>query len=178
MLGDACQEDLAALKIDEEQHIEPAESNGIDAEKVAGERAGRLSSKKLSPRRSRLSRSRYEPVSSKHVANARGRDHDPELFQLADDAEIAPPRILPRETKDERDDLSIERVERDLLATRVRPVPANELTVPAHQRRRRDEEGGPTLARKKTRECRQHGTMSGGEPRTRHLATKDRDLMT
>src|ERR1017187_7455252 len=96
MLGDACQEDLAALKIDEEQHMEPAESNGIDAEEVAGERAGRLSSKELSPRRSRLSRSRYEPVSSKHVANARGRDYDPELLQLADDAEIAPPRILPR----------------------------------------------------------------------------------
>ena len=55
---------------------------------------------------------------------------------------------------------------------------ANELTVPAHQRCRRDEEGGPTLSRKKPSECREHGAIGGGEPRPRHLAAKDRELMT
>jgi hypothetical protein len=117
-------------------------------------------------------------VSSQHVPDTRPRDHDAKLLQLADDAEIASARVLPRETKDERDDLSIERIGSDLLIPPEGPVPANELTVPAHQCRRRDEEGGPPRARKKSCECRQHGAIGGGEPRRCDLATKDRELMT
>jgi hypothetical protein len=85
-------------------------------------------------------------MSSKHIAHARRRDHDAELPQLADDAEIAPPRVLPSQTKDDCDDLSIERVGSDRLRTREPPVPANEISVPAYERCRRDEEGGPALA--------------------------------
>jgi len=66
-----------------------------------------------------------------------------------------------RKTKYERDDLDIERVGFDLLRTREGPVAANELTVPTHERRWRDEEGAPTLARKKSCECREHGAISG-----------------
>jgi hypothetical protein len=47
-------------------------------------------------------------MSSQQVPHARRRDNDAELLQLADDAEIAPARILPSETKDECDDLGIE----------------------------------------------------------------------
>ena len=117
-------------------------------------------------------------MSSKHVAHGCRRDNDAELLQLADDAEIAPARILSRETKDERDDLGVERVRSDLVRTRERPVPANEFTVPAQQRRWRDEEGGPPLAREKSNQCRQYGAIGWGEPRSSYLATKDRELMT
>jgi hypothetical protein len=117
-------------------------------------------------------------VSSKYVPDTCPRDHDAELLQLTDDPEIAPARVLSREAKDESDDLGIERVGRDVLWTRVRPVPANELPVPAHQRCERNEEGGPTLSRKKAGERRQHDTIGGGEPRSRYLATGHRELVT
>jgi hypothetical protein len=117
-------------------------------------------------------------MSSKHIPHACPRDCDTELPQLADDPEIAPPRVLLSETKDERDDLGVERVRSDLVRTRERPVPANELAVPAHQRRWGDKKGGPTLAREKSCERRKHGAISGGEPRTRHLALQHRELMT
>ncbi len=54
----------------------------------------------------------------------------------------------------------------------------NELPVPPHQRCGRNEEGGPTLARKKSRERRQHDTIGGGEARSRHLTTEHRELVT
>src|ERR1017187_6478206 len=117
-------------------------------------------------------------VSSKHVADTCPRDHDAELPQLTDDPEIAPARVLARETKDECDDLSIERVGRDVLGRRVGPVSANELPVPPHQRCGPNEEGGPTLARKESREPRQHDTIGRGEPRSRHLTTEHRELVT
>jgi hypothetical protein len=50
--------------------------------------------------------------------------------------------------------------------------------VPAHKRCRRDEESGLPFTRKKSSECRQHGTISGGEAGTRDLAAKHRELMT
>jgi hypothetical protein len=65
---------------------------------------------------------RFKTMSSKHIAHARRRDHDAELPQLADDAEIAPPRVLPSQTKDDCDDLSIEGVGSDRLRTREPPV--------------------------------------------------------
>jgi hypothetical protein len=117
-------------------------------------------------------------VSSKHVADTRRGHRDPELLQLADDAEIAPARVLASETKHECNDLGIERVGCDLLRPREGPVPANELTVLAHQRCWGDEEGGPTLTRKKSSECREHGAIGRGEPRSLHLATKHHELMT
>jgi hypothetical protein len=49
--------------------------------------------------------------------------------------------------------------------------------VPAHKRCRRDEESGPPLTLKKSSECRQHGAIGGGEPRSSYLATKYGELM-
>ena len=104
-----------------------AQRDRVDAEKVTGQRVGSLCAKELRPGRSRSSRGRFEAMSSKHIPHARRRDRDTELPQLADDPEIALPRVLPSETKDERDDLVVERVRSDLVRTRERPVPANEL---------------------------------------------------
>jgi hypothetical protein len=52
VLGDTGQEDLAALEIDKEQHIEPTERDHVDVEKVTRQRAGRLGAKELRPGRS------------------------------------------------------------------------------------------------------------------------------
>jgi hypothetical protein len=45
--GHASQEDFAALEVDEEQHIEPAQRDRVDVEEVASEGTGGLSSKEL-----------------------------------------------------------------------------------------------------------------------------------
>ena len=96
MLGDPSQEDLAAFEVDEKQHIQTTQRDRIDVEKVAGQRAGSLGTEELCPRRSRSSRRRFEPVSSKHIAHGGRREIDAEFLQLADDPEIAPARILSR----------------------------------------------------------------------------------
>ena len=96
MLGDPSQEDLASLGVDEEQHIPTTQRDRVDVEEVAGQRAGSLGAKELCPRRSRSSRRRFEPVSSKHIAHGGRREIDAEFLQLADDPEIAPARILSR----------------------------------------------------------------------------------
>jgi hypothetical protein len=117
-------------------------------------------------------------VTSKNIANARRRDGDTELGALADDAEIAPPGILPRKAKHECHNVGIERVVRRSIAARKGPVPANELMLPAQQSRWRDEEGSPTLTRKQPCERRKHAAISRGEPRSYHLAAEHRELMT
>jgi hypothetical protein len=61
--------------------------------------------------------------------------------------------------------------------SRIGPVPSDKLTVPAHELRRRHEEGRPALTRQQPRERREHSAIGGGVPRTRHLATKDAELM-
>jgi hypothetical protein len=56
-------------------------------------------------------------------------------------------------------------------------VPSDKLTVPAHKRRRRHEEGRPGLTSQQPRERREYSAIGGGVPRTRHSATKDAELM-
>jgi hypothetical protein len=47
----------------------------------------------------------------------------------------------------------------------------------AQQRRRGDEEDRPPLARQNPRQTGQDESVAGGEPRTRHLPSQDRDLL-
>jgi hypothetical protein len=61
--------------------------------------------------------------------------------------------------------------------SRIGPVPSDKLTVPAHKRRRRHEEGRPGLTSQQPRERREYSAIGGGVPRTRHLVTKDAELM-
>ncbi len=48
MGGDAGDPDEAGVVVDEEEHIEPPEQHGVDAEEVAGDEAFRLSGEELS----------------------------------------------------------------------------------------------------------------------------------
>jgi hypothetical protein len=86
-------------------------------------------------------------VTPQEIVHARRREGDAELRALADDAQVAPPGILTGEAKDESDDVSFKRVVRNVAMSRIGPVPSDKLTVPAHERRRRHEEGRPALTR-------------------------------
>lgn len=98
VLGHTSEEDLASLEIDEEQDIDLSKAHGVDGEEVARERAGSLGAKELCPRRTRSAWCRFEAMTSKHVPDTRRRDGDAELSTFANDAEIAPPRVLARRT--------------------------------------------------------------------------------
>ena len=63
------------------------------------------------------------------------------------------------------------------VAARVRPAPSDKLTVPAHERRRRDEEDCPALTREQPCERREQRAMGGGVPGTRRLAAQYGELM-
>ena len=103
MCRDARQEDLATFEVDEEQHVEPAQCDGIHGEEVTRQRPGRLSSEELRPRRAGSARWLTKTVTTQDVPHACGRDGDAELGALSDDAEIAPARLLPPEAQDESD---------------------------------------------------------------------------
>jgi hypothetical protein len=75
----AGQEDLPTFKVDEEQHVEPTECDGVHGEEVAGKRAGSLGSKELSPRGSRSSRCWAKTIAPQDVADTRRLDGDAEL---------------------------------------------------------------------------------------------------
>jgi hypothetical protein len=145
VLGHTSEEDLASLEIDEEQDIDLSKAHGVDGEEVARERAGSLGAKELCPRRTRSAWCRFEAMTSKHVPDTRRRDGDAELSTFANDAEIAPPRVLASETNDELNDLVIECVVGTAADARERPVPSHELAMPTQQRRGCDEECSPAF---------------------------------
>jgi uncharacterized membrane protein YbhN (UPF0104 family) len=71
-----------------------------------------------------------------------GRDPDPEADQLALDAPVAPGRVLLSQAKHQHPHVRVDgRPTRS--GVRVRPVPGEQLPVPAQQRRRGDEEDRP-----------------------------------
>jgi hypothetical protein len=86
-------------------------------------------------------------VTAKDVAYACRRDGDAELCALTDDAQITPSSVLSRDAEHQSHDLSIERVVGAIVAMRERPIPCDEVAVPAHERRWRHEEGRPTFTR-------------------------------
>ena len=107
--GHAGQEDLAPLEVDEEQHIEPPERDGVDVEEVACEGAVPAWARRNSDhRRPRCPRRRSKAVTAKHVAHARRRNGHTELPALPDDAEVAPAGVLPGQAKYEGDDLVVQ----------------------------------------------------------------------
>jgi hypothetical protein len=71
------------------------EQNGIDMQEVTGKNAGRLSSQELTPRRRRPTRRGPEPDSSQDPADRPLPYPVPQAEQLALDAPIPPPRVLP-----------------------------------------------------------------------------------
>ena len=83
-------------------------------------------------------RGRY-PVASEHVAHRGLRNRAAELDQLADDAPMAPARVLAREAHDQGDDVRIERRPPQSAALGG-PAAPDHATVPAQQRLRPNSE--------------------------------------
>jgi hypothetical protein len=169
--------DDASLQFDHEQHVVTTEEHGIDMEEVGGHDAFGLGREELAPGRTRSSGSRRETVPAQDRSDARLRHADAELLQLADDAEVAPPGILPGQAQDQLDGL-VGKGRTTFSTMGVGPAPANKRAVPAKDRLRCDEERTPALARYETSEEGNEGTVGPGEAGTCNLAAQHGQLVT
>src|SRR5918996_3959365 len=137
--------DATARQLNEEEHVQPLEPDGLHREKVDGDHRVGVCAYEVTPRHPTALAGRPDPRASQHLANRRRRDGDAEPLQLADDPLISPPWILSRETHDEVADFASNA--RSASAASVRPSPGHEPPMPAEQRRWRDDERPPLRTR-------------------------------
>src|SRR6266511_2156080 len=93
--------DPAAAGADEDEHVQPAQQDGVNGEEVAGERRRGVLAQERAPVRLATLGCRWNTGCPEHVAHQCGGDVDPELAQLADDPEVAPAVVLARQSQDQ-----------------------------------------------------------------------------
>src|SRR4029450_4402856 len=93
----------------EEEHVQPLQPDGLDGEEVDREHASQVRSQELAPSHSTARADGSETRCAKPCAHRRRRHRDPKAFQLANEAWIAPPRIVSREAQDQFSDLTADR---------------------------------------------------------------------
>jgi len=129
--GDAGQVRATAVELDDEQHVQPGQSDRLDGEEVTRKRAGGLGAQELGPSRSAAAGCRAEPVAVQQVAH-RGRRHaHTELAAFAGDPDVAPTCILASQSQHQFDHLGIQAA--PMLSAGVGPAAADQLAVPAQQ---------------------------------------------
>jgi hypothetical protein len=83
-----------AAELDEEEHVQPPQGNGLHGEEVDGEHAVGLRTEELAPRRSGALARRSEAAPPKQLAHRGGRHREAEATELAGDPLVAPARVL------------------------------------------------------------------------------------
>jgi hypothetical protein len=106
---------------------------------ACGQDGDGLGPQELRPGRSDPPRCRSQTAAAQSVRDGRGGDSDAELEQLALDPQVAPPRVLPGQPKDQHRHRRIDR--RASWPATIRPFPAHELSAPAVERFRYDRKG-------------------------------------
>jgi hypothetical protein len=97
-VADACDElDASALQRDEEEDVDAGQPDGLDGEEVAGQHRRRLLAQELPPARAVAFGRRRQFMTDQDRTHRARRDRDSEPAELADDAPIAPGRVLPCE---------------------------------------------------------------------------------
>ena len=102
MSGHPGDPDPPTAELDEEQHVEAFEQDGVDVEEVRGHDARRLGTQELTPGGAAVAgeqgRGRGPRMIWAMVLAAR---RTPSLTELTLDAPVAPPRVLPGQAHDE-----------------------------------------------------------------------------
>jgi hypothetical protein len=94
--------DTAGVQLDEEQHVQSPQPDGVDGEEVAGQDPRGLLTQERLPRRAHPSRRGIKPVAAQGGADGGSRDLDTQPEQLALDTLVTPARILLSEADDQR----------------------------------------------------------------------------
>jgi hypothetical protein len=166
----------SSIDLDDEQHVEASKCDRVNREEVSGQNSFGLGTEKLAPGGTRAPRRRRESVSAKDGCDAALGDDQPELLELADDAEIAPTRVLPSQTNDQFD----RRVGQGRAAwptVGVGPMFPHEGLMPANDRLRSDQEACPPSTRNEPRENTDDCSIRPGKAGTGRLAPEHGQLM-
>jgi hypothetical protein len=81
--GHPGQVDSPSADLNEEQHVQPSQPNGVDGEQVAGDDPGGLLAQECLPRGGCRPRGRVQSVATQRRADRGGRDADPEALKVA-----------------------------------------------------------------------------------------------
>jgi len=107
--GDAEQVDPAAADIDGEEHVDPAQENGVDGEEVAGEHRAGLGAAELSPGRPGPPWRWVETGGGEDVPEGGRGQVVAEVHEFTVDASVAPARVLPGQAQHQRADRGADR---------------------------------------------------------------------
>src|SRR6266545_2926862 len=130
--------DAPGRKLDEEQRVEALQEERVDGKEVTLQDARRLSPQELPPALLEPLRCRLDPCLLQNRPDGACGQLDPEPEQLALDPPVAPARVLPRQPHHERTHLGASRWASG-TPMRIRPAARDQLAMPTHKRRRRDE---------------------------------------
>jgi hypothetical protein len=165
-----------ALHFDDDQHVVAPKEDRVDVEEVGGHNALGLGGEELGPGWALSPGCRWETVATQHGRDARLRQCDAELLQLADDAEISPPGVLPPQAADQLHGL-FGKTRTTWWAVRVGPALLDQRAVPAQDRLWADEERSPVFSRNKTGQEGDEGPVGPAESGTGDLAAQHGQLV-
>ena len=135
----------------EEKYVDPLEEHGIDSEEIAGQDRLRLGGEELLPGRAGPAGCRVHAGLIQDLPDGAGRDLVAQADQFALDPAVPPRQVLRGQPQHQLADLSVDRWPAR-PGTGVRPMPSNELPVPAKEGRRGDNERRPLLAGQQPRQ--------------------------
>jgi len=164
-------------EFDEEQHIQGLQPDRLHGEEVARHDRLGLRSQELRPGRSRASRRGTQALPSQQGPDRGCADPNAKLAEFPGDPDAAPAGVLPRHPQDEPSDRRVNRWSAGLALLVVGPLSSHQLTVPAKQRLRRDEERCPPIPGNGSAGCGQQDAVEHGEPGTADLAAQHPKLL-
>jgi hypothetical protein len=94
MGGDAGQVDAATVVLDAEQHVEPAQEDGVDVEEIDGGDGLGLGGEELFPGAGCALRGGVDSGGLEDLSDGGGRDRVPEAGQFAADPAVSPGRVV------------------------------------------------------------------------------------
>src|ERR1700688_377688 len=167
--------DPSAAELNEEEHVEPLEHDGVDGEEVGSDEARCLGSQERSRRWIGSSGGGPEAVIRQDAGDRAPSQPDAELDQLPLDPEVAPSRILYGQTYDKGGGLLIHgwTPRRPMW---ISPTPSDKSTVPGEQRLRGYRKAAGR-AGEEAAHRRQEGAVGGLVDGTANLSSEHGDLV-
>src|SRR5205823_5668013 len=152
------------------------EEDGFDREEVAGDDAGRLRFQELAPTRAAATRRRFQTGASEKPPDARRRDDEAELAQLATDPAMTPARVLARKPEHLLPHLRWKRRTPDATG-RLAPSPPHQRLMPPQPCPRPHQQHGSRRAREMNGCSDQECSIRHPELRPSNLATQNLELV-
>ncbi len=178
--GDPGEVNASGVDLDEEQHMETAQRDGIDAEEVGRDQGVGLAGDELAPRRSGAIGGGLTSGVAEDLPDSGSGDAVPETAHLSMDTSIAPVRVLGVEAQDEAAELGGRGWASGSGLGWLGPVPGDEAAVPADHRRRSHDQHHvvETSPVERLRKEGEHGPVARCELRAVDLALQDEDLVS